>query len=72
MAILYHFICFTPFIPEPRTKLVIGSSFCILESLNLVLNLLSIIYGQVKDGIRFYQIWKAKKTRKRQMLDEKP
>ena len=39
MFVLYHFMCFTPWIPEPETRLIMGTSFCAFESANLILNL---------------------------------
>ena len=70
MVLLYHFMCFTPFISEPSTKLAVGTSFCILESLNLIINLGYICFGQVKDGIRAYKLWVAKKKRLQKVKEE--
>jgi hypothetical protein len=61
MVLLYHFMCFTPFVSDMPARIQIGFSFCILESLNLLVNLL-IISGSVCKGLIFkFKIWRAYK-----------
>ena len=63
MFVLYHFMCFTPWIAEPETKLLMGTSFCAFESANLIANLGYVFVIQFYEGLYKYRLWKFKKQR---------
>ena len=46
--LMYHFMCFTPFLPDMSTKILVGFSFCYLEVAYILTNL----------GVATYHTWK--------------
>lgn len=71
MFVLYHFMCFTPWIAEPETRLIMGTSFCAFESANLILNLGYVFVIQFKEGLYKYRLWRFKKQRLEQAKGSK-
>jgi hypothetical protein len=43
MVLIYHFVCFTPFLPDPIVRVRIGFSFMGLELLNIAGSLLFVL-----------------------------
>lgn len=39
LLILYHFMCFTPFVQDMAVRIQLGFSFCLLEMANISINL---------------------------------
>jgi hypothetical protein len=61
MVLLYHFMCFTQFVQDVPTRIKIGFSFCILEAVNIAVNLLIAFAAVVREAIYKWKLWIAKR-----------
>ena len=59
MVLIYHFVCFTPFQPDPMIRVRIGFSFMGLEILNIAGSLLFVLQSQLGELILKIKIYRA-------------
>jgi len=71
MMVMYHLICFTPFVPEIETRFNVGYVLCVLIGLHLAANLALILQTSYRGLRRKHQIRAATKYHKGQRLDLK-
>ena len=61
MCVLYCMICFTPFVPDMRARVVLGYFCCIIVSIHLAVNLYSILSSQARALILRLKLWLARR-----------
>ncbi len=50
---MYHFMCFSPFVPSISARSYIGYSLSALLTIYLLYNLFAVIIFNIKEGIRW-------------------
>jgi len=64
MVVLYHFLLFTPFVPEPATQHLIGYSVIFFTCLHIYVNL-HLLAKEATRGFKIeYALWKGSKEYK--------
>lgn len=67
--VMYHMMCFTPFVPDLKVRFILGYTVCGLISLHIVVNLAIIGKAPIRD-LRFkYRLNRAKKAYDKQRLE---
>ena len=74
LVLLYHFMCFTPFVQDIPTRLLIGLSFCIVESLNIIINLIFVFTAVIRNLVFDIKLFIAKRslTKQKAAMKEGP
>jgi len=54
MSVMYHFICFTPFMPDLEVRFYLGYSVCAVVSFHLVYSLFCILKASLRDSKMTY------------------
>ena len=70
-CLMYHFMCFTSFLPVMSTKILMGYSFCFLEGINILSNLWHITLKTCQLAIFRFKIYWARRGMQKRMKQEK-
>lgn len=64
----YHLMCFADFVKDERTRNIVGMSMIVCAGLNMLINMVYIMFGAIKDAWRKLRIkyftWKLKRLLK--------
>jgi len=66
MFVLYHMLCFTPFMSDFFVQYMMGYSVIFFVTLHLVVNMSIVLKKTYKSLKREYLVWNSQKTQNRQ------
>ena len=58
-VVLYHCICFTPFVPDIDTRYYLGYLVIVVISIHMVINIVIIVKTMHRELLMMYRIWRA-------------
>jgi len=59
LVVMYHCICFTPFVPEIATRYYLGYLVIVVISIHMVVNMVIIVKSIHRELLMLFRIWRA-------------
>ena len=71
MMVLYSMICFSPFVPEPEARYILGFFCIVIVGLHLIVNLFLILFSNFKQIKLDLMIWRSRRLLLKQVSEQK-
>jgi len=69
MLVMYHIICFTPFVPDLEVRFRLGYLVCLVVAVHLLVNLFFMAKDSIRNLRMSYKSWRARKEFVQQRAD---